>query len=135
MSTCRITLPSWMIGEAAKPHCRPGSLKPPAFRPPSSCCQWIAPSIPRQASPAVGKTTTRCSPSVTGVELAWVALKWRLVSGTPRPTSVSQTFSPVALSKASTSQRCSLASSTSSPAPVSPVRSGTLPPSATAVVT
>ena len=69
------------------------------------------------------------------VEFACVALKCRLVSGTPRPTSRCQSFSPLPLSKARTSQRCSLCSATSSPRPVSPVSSGTLPPSATAVVT
>ena len=76
-----------------------------------------------------------CLPSVTGLELAWVALKWRRVNGTARPTSVSQTFLPFDLSNASSSQRCSVLSSTSSPDPVRPTLSGVLPPSATAVVT
>ena len=88
------------IGDDANPHCMPGSLNPPAFRPPSSRFQWIAPSVPRHASPAVGNTTTTCPPSTYGVEFACVALKCRRVSGTPRPTSVSQIFLPVFLSNA-----------------------------------
>ena len=80
-----MTRPSWMTGELAKPHCAAGTLKKPESSTPRSFFQQQrAPSGRSTCRPSEPKNATSVGRRWPSVELACVALVWRLIFGTPR---------------------------------------------------
>ncbi len=101
-----------MIGELANPHCAAGTRKKPESSTPNCCFQSGLPFMSRACRPSEPRKATMCVPSVASVELAWVALVWRLIAGTPRCSSRSQRTLPEALSRQITFQTRAVVSST-----------------------